>query len=457
MNLDLEIGDNNLRDNTNLLENDPMAAIFELNMGDFLTEHLISEDLLKKIDTSVKDKTEGLKNQLSELISIYSIDNTLTLLGFNNEEDFVIYNSIAKTVTQMLDIDACHIYLTSDNAKILKENNDKDLVLVGSSTDKDHEIFKKNYGYNFNDEDNIAVKAFQGNETVTINKVDDSHKWNPSKELMQDKVKSLLIVPMVSNSGKVGLIFLETYKEKDIIDEFVNLIEVTAKLFVTSMNLQKLVEESQALINADETEAMPLRHIRTELTAIIADLGDEQQMFVEALADAVDAKGHYEKEHSVKVAALAREICQYLQLNEKTTDLIYYAGLLQNIGKITLPEELFTKKQKLSKQDWDNLQNHPNVGVNLLMKINFLSEVIPYIHYHRERWNGQGQPEGLSGHSIPLGSRIIAVAEAFQAMVTKRPYRTPIAVSDALKILEGESGEKWDPIIVDALVHLKNK
>ena len=91
-------------DNKRKLEADPIEAIFELNMGDFLTEYLISDDLLDKINTSNHDKTEGLRKQLQELISVYSIDNTLNLLGFNNNDDFVIYNSIAKTTVNMLDI-----------------------------------------------------------------------------------------------------------------------------------------------------------------------------------------------------------------------------------------------------------------------------------------------------------------------------------------------------------------
>ena len=110
----------------------------------------------------------------------------------------------------------------------------------------------------------------------------------------------------------------------------------------------------------------------------------------------------------------------FLKLNEKTSDLIYYAGLLQNVGKITLPEDLFNHGGKLTKEDWERLQNHPNVGVNLLMNINFLSEVIPYIHYHKERWDGRGEPEGLKGMSIPFGSRIIAVADAFSALTSDR-------------------------------------
>ena len=138
-------------------------------------------------------------------------------------------------------------------------------------------------------------------------------------------------------------------------------------------------------------------------------------------------------------------------MNEKTTDLVYYAGLLQNIGKITLPESLFTNKGKLSKEEWEKLQNHPNVGVNLLMNINFLSEVIPYIHYHKERWDGGGEPEGLKGNSIPFGSRIIAVADAYTAMTSDRSYRDAMSQDDALEIMKSEAAVKWDPDVVNAL------
>ena len=104
-----------------------------------------------------------------------------------------------------------------------------------------------------------------------------------------------------------------------------------------------------------------------------------------------------------------------------------------------------------TKEDWEKLQNHPNVGVNLLMNINFLSEVVPYIHYHKERWDGLGEPEGLKGHSIPLGSRIIAVADAFSAMTADRPYRKAMLKRQAFDEVKKESDSKWDPEIIDAL------
>ena len=92
--------------------------------------------------------------------------------------------------------------------------------------------------------------------------------------------------------------------------------------------------------------------------------------------------------------------------------------------------------------------------MNLLMNINFLSEVIPYIHYHRERWDGCGEPEGLKGNSIPFGSRIIAVADAYTAMTSDRSYRDAMSESDALAIMKEEAGIKWDPDVVNALFEI---
>ena len=112
---------------------------------------------------------------------------------------------------------------------------------------------------------------------------------------------------------------------------------------------------------------------------------------------------------------------------------------------------------KLSKEEWEKLQNHPNVGVNLLMNINFLSEVIPYIHYHKERWDGCGEPEGLKGQSIPFGSRIIAVADAYTAMTSDRSYRDAMDKAEACEIIKSEAGKKWDPDVVNALFEVLEK
>ena len=432
-----------------IMENDPLEEIFALNMGDFISEYLISDELASKIGKSAKDKTEKLKSQLKELISIYSLDNTLCVLGFDSKDEYVVYNSIAKTLTQILDVDACHIYLTKEFTRGLTFDN-KFLGLVGSSIDFEEDIYTKKLGYAEEDK-SIVVEAFKSLEKVQIKDISGITNFAPKSELKENDVKSIVIVPMHNNAYVVGVIVIENYKEKSIKRAYMNLLETIARLFGTSMHLQKAVESAENLIAEASVTPEELQQMRAELTALIGDLGSNQQAFVERLAKAVDEKGQYKVSHSQNTAELSKKLCKQLCLNEKTTDLVYYAGLLQNIGKITLPESLFTNKGKLSKEEWEKLQNHPNVGVNLLMNINFLSEVIPYIHYHKERWDGGGEPEGLKGNSIPFGSRIIAVADAYTAMTSDRSYRNAMSKEEALGTIKKESEIKWDPIVVNAL------
>lgn len=432
-----------------LVEGDPLEEIFALNLGDFISENLISKDLAAKIGNSEKNKTSRLKNQLSELVSVYSMNNTLSVIGFNSKDDYIIYNSIAKTMTQIVENDACYVYLTKDFACGL-DNVTRDIVLAGASKDFDKDVFSQDIGFNLNEENEPVVKALKSIQTVSVNK-DELKNIKKFTRLEEDNVTEYIAVPMHNNANVVGIFVLENYDGKKVKKDFIDLIESMAKLFGTSISLQNIINSANELIDNPEAELVDLQHMRAELTALIGDLGDNQEKFIKSLAHAVDVKGQYSVAHSENTATLAKKLATELGLNEKTKDLIYYAGLLSNIGKIALPEELFSNKGKLSKEDWDKLKTYSNIGVNILMKINFLSEVVPYICYHKERYDGSGEPEGLARMSIPLGSRIIAVADAYSALTSDRAYRKAMTKEQALAIMKQEAGTKWDPIIIDAL------
>lgn len=432
-----------------LVEGDPLEEIFALNLGDFISENLISKDLAAKIGNSEKNKTSRLKNQLSELVSVYSMNNTLSVIGFNSKDDYIIYNSIAKTMTQIVENDACYVYLTKDFACGL-DNVTRDIVLAGASKDFDKDVFSQDIGFNLDEENEPVVKALKSIQTVSVNK-DELKNIKKFTRLEEDNVTEYIAVPMHNNANVVGIFVLENYDGKEVKKDFIDLIESMAKLFGTSISLQNIINSANELIDNPEAELVDLQHMRAELTALIGDLGDNQEKFIKSLAHAVDVKGQYSVAHSENTATLAKKLATELGLNEKTKDLIYYAGLLSNIGKIALPEELFSNKGKLSKEDWDKLKTYSNIGVNILMKINFLSEVVPYICYHKERYDGSGEPEGLARMSIPLGSRIIAVADAYSALTSDRAYRKAMTKEQALAIMKQEAGTKWDPIIIDAL------
>lgn len=403
-----------------LMNDDPLEEIFALNLGDFLCESLINDDLAGKISNK-KDKSEGLKEQLRELIQIYSIDSTLSLLGFKEHEDYIIYDSIARAIKLMLSLDECNIYLS------LKK---QPLKLAGTSKN----VLKGRINENI-------VKCFEKEEIITI----------------ENKTNIVKIFPMKNNFECIGSIEVKRKLSKPLEVEYEDLLKITAGLFVTSLGIQKLIDEVKKVIDNDVVSTSELQNLRAQLTAIIGDLQDQQQAFVETMARAVDIKSRYKNNHSKNVANLSRELARELELNEKTTDLIYYAGLLQNIGKITLNEQLFTKKDKLSKEEWDKLSEYPNAGVDLLMNINFLSEVIPYIYYQKERVDGSGKPEGLKGNSIPFGSRIIALADAYCALVQDRSHRKALSNKEAMAILKDECGKKWDMVVYQALKEIKGE
>ena len=435
----------------NLFDSDPMQEIFELNLGDFMVENLISDELAKKIGSNIHSKLDNLKNQLRELISIYSIDKTLSILGFSAKEDHIIYNSIAKTAKQMMGIENCHIFLTKDNCH--KEKSDKILHLAGTSIEKMSQKQMNAIAFD-SDEKYITSMCFKIRRTIELKTKEEVRTLPLVDELNEQDVCYQLAIPMYNNLEKVGVILIEKTDSEPISQASETLIKVTAALFATSMVLQKLTEEVTELLKDEHVSVSHLQQLRAELTGIIGDLGEQQQLFVEALAVAVDSRTKYKNAHSRETAELARKICEVLGLNEKTKDLIYYAGLLQNIGKITLPSEIFNKKEALSKEDWKKLENHPNIGVSLLMNINFMSEVVPYIHYHKERWDGKGKPEGLKGYSIPFGSRIIAVADAYCALRTDRAHRKAFSRKEAIKIIKEEAGTKWDPMLVEVIENL---
>ena len=391
-----------------LVGSDPIEEMFALNLGDFISENLISEDLAKKI-SSKSNKKERLKNQLKELTDIYSSKNTLCVLNFSSNEETAIYTSIAKSIVQMIEVETCRIYLVKDGNK---------LVLTGNSTDNEQHC-------------NIELDELTHNELI--------------------EKDGFTYIPMRSSSVPVGVIEILTERKLD--EDFLELVMNIANLLGTTITLQNEIEHTNKLIDKESSE-FELKQARAELTALIGDLCDYQQNFVEALANAVDKKGQYTVSHSRNTAKLARGICKKLGLNEKTTDLIYYAGLLQNIGKITLPEKIFANNGKLSPEELQKIKNHTNVGVNLLMNINFLSEVVPYITYQTERVDGSGTPEGLKGQSIPLGSRIIATADAYSAMTSDRPYRKAMDSEKAIAIIKSEAGIKWDKDVVNALTQI---
>lgn len=173
---------------------------------------------------------------------------------------------------------------------------------------------------------------------------------------------------------------------------------------------------------------------------------------MKSLAQALEARDTYTKGHSERVTRYAVAIAKEMELDARTQKVIYYAGMLHDIGKIGISDAILQKRVKLSDEEWETIRNHPMFGDNILGPIKFLNDAQKVVLRHHERYDGSGYPGHLKGEEIPLEARIVAVADSFDAMTSDRPYRKALSRDVAVAEIRSASGGQFDPRVVEAFL-----
>ncbi|MFA6216092.1 MAG: HD domain-containing phosphohydrolase [Candidatus Omnitrophota bacterium] len=221
----------------------------------------------------------------------------------------------------------------------------------------------------------------------------------------------------------------------------------------TSLDIQK--DKTSAEKQEDSSDVGFLRDKIDKLTK------EANQSLIEAVlafAKTLELKDHYTGEHVERTVYYATELARALSLSKNEIERIKQASILHDLGKIGISDKILLKNSKLSKEEFEEIKRHPRIGVDIIRPIQFLHALIPYILYHHERWDGKGYPNGLKGEDIPIGARIIALADVYQALTSDRPYRKAFSKEEALKIIQEGSGTQFDPTIVAVFLKvLKNE
>jgi len=247
--------------------------------------------------------------------------------------------------------------------------------------------------------------------------------------LMYD-LKRSLIIPTLISIGE----FLEIYlTEKSYILFITFLISVPVYYFVSiSISYFKL-------------QAERLRDLIKETNENLKDMEN-------ALISALEAKDVYTQGHSQRVCKLVTQIVYKMGIKGKEAEDIITAAKLHDIGKIGIRDEVLNKPGKLTDQEFAEIMDHPVMSYEIISKMKVMENIAKIIRHHHEKYDGKGYPDGLKGEKIPLGSRIIAVADAFDAMTSKRPYRDSFTMAQAIEELKKNAGTQFDPKIVDAFI-----
>ena len=175
---------------------------------------------------------------------------------------------------------------------------------------------------------------------------------------------------------------------------------------------------------------------------------------IEALRIAVDAKDSYTKGHSDRVAYYSRLLAKELELDEVEQQRIYIGGLFHDIGKIGVPDNILQKPGKLTDDEYSQIKKHPKIGENIIDAATMFEDIITIVEYHHERFDGKGYPEGLIGKDIPFYARIVAIADAFDAMTSDRNYRPRLTFEETLEEIERNYNKQFDQDLAEKFVQL---
>ena len=258
----------------------------------------------------------------------------------------------------------------------------------------------------------------------------------------KDYRKSQIVILVIAMIGagvlfSLQMLFFDTF----LITFFVASLGVlTIYLSLESPDYEKLIETMEQLRESQAREAAAAARER---------LSNEIML---ALSHAVDAKDHYTNGHSARVAEYAREIARYMGKTEKECDEIYCMGLLHDVGKIGVHEDILNKPGRLTDEEFDEIKKHTVMGYDILQNITDFPGLSTGARWHHERYDGKGYPDGLPGEDIPEEARIICVADCYDAMTSKRSYSKPKSQREVRKELVRCMGTQFDPKIAEAMI-----
>jgi len=282
-------------------------------------------------------------------------------------------------------------------------------------------------------EKNIDKITFAENEN-TIGWIVKNKKSLYIKDLGKDKrfsikenidynIKRLLIIPIIIENKAIGAINLD---DVSFTKDTINLLESFSEQAAVAINNARLYQKIQ----------------------------DSYFEIVKALAQAIEAKDPYTHGHSERVMQYAVLIAQKLGLPEEEKESLKYAAILHDIGKIGVRGIILNNPNGLTVKEYDEIKKHPLVGEGIIKPIELLQPIRPLIRHHHEWYNGKGYPDGLSEENIPLGARILAVTDAYDAMKSDRPYRKALTEETAIQELTRGNGTQFDSKIVEVFLEI---
>src|SRR3989339_175352 len=361
--------------------------------------------------------------KLKYLNSITSVDSLINML-IDLQEFGLKYspNHNKQTLSKMIVDYSCKILKTDVSSLMLIDETSNELI-IAAAKGLSNEIMDRT---RLKIGEGIAGLVARNGKHVFVEDIEKDPRFFKAENLRYP-AKSFISVPLKVRNKVIGVLNVNKEKEGE-------------KFTERDLRLLQLLA-GQAAITVENIELYQ----------------NLQRLYLETmqtLAKAIDAKDAYTREHADRSGSYAKLVAEELHLPKSMIKHIEYAAMMHDIGKIGIKEEILLKPTKLTEAEREEIKKHPLIGEKIIAPIEFLAPIAPLILYHHEWFDGTGYAEGLVGEEIPIGARIVAVIDAYDAMTSDRPYRKALPKESAIKELKKGSGSQFDPKIVDAFLRV---
>lgn len=354
---------------------------------------------------------------------IMDIDNLIMMLASIHEFGVTATGLLSKEEVSQTVVDTACSIIHSDLASLMLINANNELYIIASKglSEKVKKETKMKIG------EGIAGRVVSTGKYIFVENIETDVRFLRPNDEERYTSKSFISVPLKIKSKVIGVLNINSPKnKKQFNDRDLKLITILA---------------DQAAMRLDNIE-------------LFNNLQSFYFEMVQTLARAIDAKDAYTYDHADRARKYAKAIAIKMNLPYTIVRNIEYAALMHDIGKIGIADNILLKKEKLNDAEIKILRTHPIIGHKILAPVKFLAPVAPMVLYHQEWYNGSGYPEGLAKEEIPLGARIVAVIDAYDAMTSNRPYRKALPIEIAVKELKQGANKQFDPKIVDIFIDI---
>jgi putative nucleotidyltransferase with HDIG domain len=340
-------------------------------------------------------------------------------LQANLELDRLLFTTMQE-VAKIMDADRCSVFL-------LDEQKNELWSIVAMGIDEEGEI-------RFPADKGIAGYVASTGEILNIPDAYTDPRFNPQIDKKTGyRTQNLLTMPLSNKSDEIiGVVQVLNKRSGSFSQNDEELLNAISQIAATTIENSLLYEEQVESLNS----------------------------FIETLSATLDTRDYITAGHSKRVTLYALALCDQLLLEKSSCEQLRYAGLLHDIGKLSIPESILFKGGKLTEVEYKVIKNHPAVTRQILEKIHFprnLRLVPDIASTHHEKVNGKGYPDGLKDEEIPLGGKLLALADVFDALTSKRQYRDREPIEKVWSIIENENGNSFDPLIVDVFLQISLK